>query len=169
MKLKTEEEADINITALIDCLMQCIIFFMVIMSAQYLFGVAVKFPGAGGPAKGNKDQPQEKKVVIYVSPDQVTTGHKQIYEGILKIGDKPIVLSVTPPNGDTTKWEAERKRGYDELEYEISKRLKEGYKKDVVLIQGEMLTYHGKILRVIDRAKAQGMEGFSLVPPGSRQ
>lgn len=36
MKIKTNEEADVNITALIDCLMQCIIFFMVIMSAQYI-------------------------------------------------------------------------------------------------------------------------------------
>ena len=48
MKLKTDAEADVNITALIDCLMMCIIFFMVIMSAEYTFGVAIKFSGGMG-------------------------------------------------------------------------------------------------------------------------
>jgi hypothetical protein len=41
----------------------------------------------------------------------------------------------------------------------------EGYKKDMLMIQGDVASYHWKILKVIDAAKADSIEAFSLVPP----
>ena len=83
MKMKTNEEADVNIVSLIDCLMQCIIFFMVIMSAQYVFGVAIKFPHSG--AAGKEDQKEEKNIIVYVQADWLEKGHVIIRDGIIKL------------------------------------------------------------------------------------
>jgi biopolymer transport protein ExbD len=161
MKIKTDAEADVNITSLIDCLMQCIIFFMVIMSAQYIFGVAIKFPAAGKGA-GKSAQKEEKNIMVYVQSDWLEKGHYVIRDGVLKLNGEEIALTSSE---DRKKWPEERKRGYDYLEYRIGELLKQGYKKDVFMVQGDMTSYHGKIMLVIDKAKAQGMEGFSLIPP----
>lgn len=157
MKIKTDQEADVNITSLIDCLMQCIIFFMVIMSAQYIFGVAIKFTPAGG--KSNKQQQEEKNIVVYVQADWLEKNHRMVREGILKLNGEEIPLAVSE---DTTKWKAERERAYNYLEYKLGEYIKQGYKKDVLFIQGDMTAYHGKIMAVIDRGKAEGIEGFAL-------
>lgn len=161
MKIKTDAEADVNITSLIDCLMQCIIFFMVIMSAQYIFGVAIKFPPAGkGSGKGN--QKEEKNIMVYVQSDWLEKGHYIVRDGTLKINGEEIAMTSTE---DRKKWPEERNKAYAYLEYRIGELLKQGYKKDVLLVQGDMTSYHGKVMQVIDRAKAQGMQGFSLIPP----
>jgi biopolymer transport protein ExbD len=165
MRLRTSDEADVNITSLIDCLMQCIIFFMVIMSAEYVFGVAVKFPVIGTKQTSNQQKgPEEKKIVVYVQQDIARPGHIVVQEGVLKLNGEVIGLAVSP---DTTKWEAERKRGLDYLRWKMGELVKEGYKKDVIYIQGDIRTYHGKIMSVIDQAKAVGIDGISLAPPAS--
>ncbi|MFH0919744.1 MAG: biopolymer transporter ExbD [Fibrobacterota bacterium] len=161
MKIKTSEEADVNITALIDCLMQCIIFFMVIMSAQYIFGVAIKFPPAGA-SQGKKDQKQEKNINVYVQMDVLEKNHYMVQEGTLKLNGEEIALAV---NADRSKWEEERKNSYNYLQFRIGELIKQGYKKDVLMIQGDMMSYHGKIMKVIDQGKANKIEGFSLIPP----
>ncbi len=160
-------EADVNITALIDCLMQCIIFFMVIMSAQYVYGVAIKFPPPGA-AKAKSEQKQEKNIVVYVQSDVLDRAadgsHYVRQDGVVKLNGEEIALAVS---GNRTNWENERKRGFDELKFKMDQRLKEGYKNDILLIQGDMKTYHGKIMHVIDIAKDLKIDGFSLVPPQS--
>ena len=161
MKIKTDTEADVNITSLIDCLMQCIIFFMVIMSAQYIFGVAIKFPPAG-KGEGKANQKEEKNIMVYVQSDWLEKGHYIVRDGTLKINGEEIPLTSSE---DRKKWDEERKKAYGYLEYRIGELLKQGYKKDVLLVQGDMTSYHGKVMQVIDKAKAQGMEGFSLIPP----
>jgi biopolymer transport protein ExbD len=161
MKIKTDAEADVNITSLIDCLMQCIIFFMVIMSAQYVFGVAIKFPPAGKNA-GKKDQKEEKNIMVYVQADWLEKGHYVVRDGTLKINGEEVAMTTSD---DRKKWPEERKRAYDWIEFRIGELLKQGYKKEVLLVQGDMTSYHGKIMQVIDRAKAQKMDGFSLIPP----
>jgi len=161
MKIKTEEEADVNITSLIDCLMQCIIFFMVIMSAQYIFGVAIKFPPAG-KGSGKSDQKESKDIVVYVQSDWLEKGHYVVRDGVLKLNGEDIAMTSSD---DRKKWPDERKRAYDYLEFKIGELLAKGYKKDVLLVQGDMTTYHGKVMQVIDRGKAKGMKGFSLIPP----
>jgi biopolymer transport protein ExbD len=160
MKIKTDAVADINITSMIDCLMQCIIFFMVIMSAQYIYGVAIKFP-TGGKAKGGEEK-QEKNIVVFVQQDWIEKDHRIVQDGILKLNGEEIALATSE---DRSKWEEERKRSYDYLEYRMGELIKQGYNKDVLMIQGDMITYHGKIMRVIDRGKAVGIKGFSLIPP----
>ena len=68
-------------------------------------------------------------------------------------------------SSDSAKWDGERKKSLDYLQFRISQLIDEGYKKEVLMIQGDMTTYHGKIMRVVDRGKALGIPGFSLVPP----
>jgi biopolymer transport protein ExbD len=157
MKIKTTEEADVNIVSLIDCLMQCIIFFMVIMSAQYVFGVAIKFPASGRAE--SKDQKNEKNVVVFVQADWIEQSHTLVREGILKLNGEEIGLAVSE---DKKKWDEERKRGYAYLQYRIKQMIDSGYNKKSMVIQGDVLTYHGKIMAVIDQGKANKIDGFDL-------
>jgi biopolymer transport protein ExbD len=94
MKMKTESEADVNITSLIDCLMQCIIFFMVILSAQYIYGVAIKFPPPGGNKE--KTEQKEKRIIVYVQADQIVGGPdgKQhvLQDGNMKLNGKEFAV-----------------------------------------------------------------------------
>lgn len=165
MKIKTSEDADVNITSLIDCLMQCIIFFMVILTAEYIYGVAIKFPQQGHG--GNKNVKQEKNIIVYVQSDYLDRardgGHKVIQDGILKLNGKEIALVTSIK--DSSKWREERERGFDYLKSEMKKLIDEGYRKDMLLIQGDMKTYHWKIMKVIDAAKEDSIAAFSLVPP----
>ena len=160
MKIKTKEEADVNITSLIDCLMQCIIFFMVIMSANSVFGVAIKFSQAGGKAEKADKGAQEKSIAVYVQADILEENHYIIKEGVLKLNGEEIPLATS---ADRSKWPEEQKRGYDLLEKKIGDLISQGYKKDAIMVQGDLTAYHGKIMAVIDRGKAKGIESFSLV------
>jgi biopolymer transport protein ExbD len=176
MKLRTKGEADINITAMIDCLMQCIIFFMAIMSAQYIYGVAIKFPAGGGKPPIKTDQEKvEKYINVYISADQIDTGHVLRKPGILKLNGEEIPLVTTPApayNADTSAWRAaynawgpEQVKALDYLKAKMQDLLKKGYKKEMLMIQGEMKTYHYRTMKIIDIGKEIGMDGFSLVPP----
>jgi biopolymer transport protein ExbD len=165
MKIKTDAEADVNITSLIDCLMQCIIFFMVILTAEYIYGVAIKFPP---PGKGSKAEKVEKNIIVYIQSDYLDRaangGHKVIQDGVLKLNGKEIALVTTPL--DTSKWNEQRELGFKYLQAKMDSLVKfEGYKKDMLVVQGDMKTYHWKIMRVVDAGKADGIEAFSLVPP----
>jgi biopolymer transport protein ExbD len=163
--IKTKAEADVNITSLIDCLMMVIIFFMVIMSAQYIFGVAIKFPSGGGKpqtAAERQKQKEEKNIIVYVSADDIDTGHSLRHDGILKLNGEEILLTVS---SDREKWPAEREQAWKGLESEMKKLIDKGYKKDMLMVQGEMKTYHGKTMKVIDIGKNLEIDGFSLVPP----
>jgi biopolymer transport protein ExbD len=166
MKIKTDAEADVNITSLIDCLMQCIIFFMVIMSANYVYGVAIKFAPAG-QSKGKVEQPKEKHIVVYVQSDQLDRapdgGQRVVREGILKLNDEEMMLS--DPTTDPETWDDQRKKAYDYLGYKMKELIKQGYKNDVLMVQGDMKSYHGKVMAVIDQGKADSIDGFSLIPP----
>jgi biopolymer transport protein ExbD len=165
MKIKTHDEADVNITALIDCLMQCIIFFIVILSAEYIYGVAIKFPAAGG--KGSAANKAEKSIVVYIQSDYLDRAadgsHKILQDGILKLNGKEIAL-VTSVN-EPQKWEAERERGFKYLQVAMQDMLDKGYKKDMLMIQGDMRTYHWKVMKAIDAGKEVKIEAFSLLPP----
>ncbi|MEW6041891.1 MAG: biopolymer transporter ExbD [Elusimicrobiota bacterium] len=161
MKIKTKDEADVNVTSLIDCLMQCIIFYMVIMSAQYVFGVAIKF-SPGGKGAADKAQKEEKKILVYVESDYIDAGHRIIQEGNIKLNGEEIPLTQSD---NPSKWEEEKKQAFDWLQYKIGDLLKQGYKKDVLTIQADVFAYHGKIMKVIDKGKANKIDGFVLVPP----
>jgi biopolymer transport protein ExbD len=177
MKLRTKTKADINITAMIDCLMMCIIFMMAIMSAQYIYGVAIKFPSTGGPTKTppKPNEPHDKYITVYVSADQIDTGHVLRMPGILKLNGEEIALVKTPApalTADTSAWRAaynawgpEQVKALEYLKGKMEELLKKGYKKEMLMIQGEMKTYHYRTMKIIDIGKDIGMDGFSLVPP----
>ena len=165
MKIKTGEDADVNITALIDCLMQCIIFFMVIMSAQYIFGVAIKFapPAPASQQQKTADEKKEKNVIVYVQADWIDEGHTLIQDGSFKINGEEHGFSRSQ---DPVAREKERTTAFLWIENRMKTLIeKEGYKKDVMLIQGDMKSYHGKIMKIVDIGKGLGIESFSLVPP----
>jgi biopolymer transport protein ExbD len=163
MKIRTDAEADVNITSLIDCLMQCIIFFMVIMSAQYIFGVAIKFAPPGGQNKQQvQPEKKEKNIVVYVQSDWIEKDHVLIRDGVVKLNGEDIALGVSPQPAQRDK---EREAGYKYIEWKMKEYLKQGYKKDVLLIQGDMKTYHGKIMKIVDIGKGLDMESFALIPP----
>jgi biopolymer transport protein ExbD len=178
MKLRTKGEADINITAMIDCLMQCIIFFMAIMSAQYVYGVAIKFPSGSAATRSTPPDStkKEKYVNVYISADQIDTGHVLRMPGILKLNGEEIALVTTPAPAlsadpqawrDVYKaWEPEQMKAYEYLKGKMDDLVNhKGYKKEMLMIQGEMKTYHYRTMKVIDLGKEIGMDGFSLVPP----
>lgn len=164
MKIKTDEEADVNITSLIDCLMQCIIFFMAIMSAQYIFGVAIEFHSTADSKSGGKKaaEKQEKNITVYVQSDMIEENHRMVRDGILKVNGEDIALTSSD---NPSKWAAERNYAFDYLQTKFRDLIAKGYKKDVLMIQGDMTTYHWKVMTVIDRGKAEGIQGFSLGYP----
>jgi biopolymer transport protein ExbD len=164
MKIKTDEDADVNITSLIDCLMQCIIFFMAIMSAQYIFGVAIEFHStADSKGAGKKtEEKKEKNITVYVQSDMIEQGHRIVRDGILKVNGEDIALTSS---NDPAKWEGERNYAFEYLQTKFRDLIAQGCKKDVLMIQGDMTTYHWKVMSVIDRGKAEGIQGFSLGYP----
>jgi biopolymer transport protein ExbD len=144
--------------------MNVIIFFMVIMSAQYIFGVAIKFPS--GPSKDQQQQKpkgeKEKQILVYVGADDIDIGHTLRHDGILKLNDEEIPLTNSE---DRNKWPEEYKEAWNYLKGKMGELITQGYKKDMLLVKGDMRTYHGKAMKVIDIGKELGMEAFSLVPP----
>ena len=174
MKLRTKTEADVNITSMIDCLMMIIIFFMAILSAQYTYGVAIKFPSGGKAQQAAKKETQEKYINVYIQADLIDEGHALRHPGILKLNGEEIQLVTTPSptTGDVKEWLAvfkawngEQEKAYLGLRAKMADLVKQGYKTDMLMIQGEMKTYHEKTLKVIDLGKDIDIQGFSLVPP----
>lgn len=164
IKMKEPEEAEPNITSLIDCLMQCIIFFMMIMSAQYIYGVAIKFPSVGAATK-QTEQKKEKDITVYVQSDQIEQDHRLVREGIIKVNGEEVWLGEPT---DSATYAHQKEQAYLWVKAKIYDLVeKQGYKKDLIKIQGDMKTYHGKIMKVIDISKECHIDGFSLVPPTS--
>jgi biopolymer transport protein ExbD len=169
MKIKTKETADVNITSLIDCLMQCIIFFMVIMSAQYVYGVAIKFAPPNSQKQGEPPK-KEKSIIVYVQADYLDRapdgGHLVVQDGILKLNDEEFALVGGEDIKDRSKWPEARQKAFDYLRLKMKKLIvDEGYRKDMLLIRGDNKTYQGKIMSVVDAGKADSIEAFSLIPP----
>jgi biopolymer transport protein ExbD len=163
MKLRTETDADVNITSMIDCLMMIIIFFMTIMSAQYIYGVAIKFPTGGPPVKEKqREATKDKYLNVYIQADLIDTGHTLVQPGILKLNGEEIPLVV---NSNRADWPEQEKHAFAYLKSKMLELIKQGYKNDMLMIQGEMKTYHEKTMAVIDLGKECNIDGFSLVPP----
>jgi len=183
MKIRTQETPEVDLTPMIDCVFQLIIFFMVIMAIAVVYGVAIKFPG--GKGEGTPPNKPEKQIQVHVAQDRIyggAEGHVTVTDGVVKVNGEEIALTdgVLEHYND---WEEQREKGFDGLQYKMQKLVDEGFKTDVLYIQGAMKSYHGKIMRVIDRGKRvkllektrdevtgqlvdkYGIEGFSLVPP----
>ncbi len=161
IKMRVEETTEPDLTPMIDVVFQLIIFFMVIMAIAVVYGVAIKFPQASNN-KASSNTKQEKNIIVYVQSDLIDQGHHLVHDGTMKInGEEFSLTKSTDPN----LWEEEREKAFEWLRWKMGELVKAGHKKDVLIIQGDMRTYHGKILRVVDQGKHVGIEGFSLVPP----
>jgi len=183
LKTRMKEAGEIDITPMIDMVFQLIIFFMVVMSIAVVYGVAIKFPPPGKDRDRTEEKEKEKHVNVYVAVDLITKNHVVMRDGVLKINGEEIALTDGILQ-NYTAWEDQREKAFDELQEKMQKLVESGHKSDVLFIQGEMKSYHGKIMRVIDRGKRisvpgefekdpdtgesrakVGFDGFSLVPP----
>lgn len=193
LKTRMTEAEEPDITPMIDIVFQLIIFFMVVMAITVVYGVAIKFPPAGR-GSNNQNQKKEKNLIVYISSDRITRtengDHVIIQDGMIKINGEEIPFTKTASNSADfatvyTKWEAEREDALDKLQQRLEHFIKnEQYKSDVLMVQGDMKTYHNKVMRVIDRGKRVdtgimvddpnnpggkmskiGIDGFSLMPP----
>lgn len=187
LKSRIKESDEVDITPMIDIVFQLIIFFMVVMAIAVVYGVAIKFPppGRGKP----DDEREEKNIFVHIGADRITKNHVILKDGVLKVNGEEIPWTRTElPDASNqaawqqayAQWEEERGQALDEVQRRMEHLIqKKDYKTDVLLIQGDMKTYHGKIMRVIDRGKRVrtgkkdpktgeekiGIDGFSLVPP----
>ncbi len=161
MKTRVQEAQEVDMTPMIDIVFQLIIFFMVVMAIAAVYGVAIKFPPPGSP-KSQAQSQKEKRIIVVVKADWIAENHAIRRDGILKINGEEIPLAHSK---DRSKWQKEREKGYKTLRYKMKEFLDEGYKKDMIIIKGDIKTYQKKIMKVIDQAKEVGIDGFSLVPP----
>jgi len=160
IKTRTEETPEVDLTPMIDIVFQLIIFFMVVMAIAVVYGVAIKFPPRG---QGNsQDKKGKKDVIVYIQADHIDRDHYLHRDGHLKLNGEEIALTRSK---NRENWDDEREQAYNFLQSEIKKLLDKGYNKEVLIIQGDMLTYHKKVMHVIDKGKGLDMDGFSLVPP----
>lgn len=158
---------EIDITSMIDVVFQLIIFFMVAMSMAIVYGIAIKFP-PNVKSSANQKKSVEKNIIVYMSADYFDKDHNILRDGELKINDEVIPLGYSDqstPEG-RKKFLSERKSGFSYLRDKMRHLIKnEGYKNDMLNINGDMITYHEKIVNVIDQGKAAGIKGFALNPP----
>ncbi len=157
------EPLETDLTPMIDVTFQLIIFFMLILSIRQVYGIAIKFPP---PSKTPppKTENQAKPIFIWVGPDEYTVGHKVSRDGYIKLNDEPISLGRSE---DTASRSKEREEGMEFLEKQIEWLLsgKTGKYDTVMTVSGEVNSYHGKIVQVIDRGKKAGVKGFNMAPP----
>ncbi len=183
LKTRMKDAGEIDITPMIDLVFQLIIFFMVVMSIAVVYGVAIKFPPPGSKQDKPDNTKKEKHVNVYVAPDLITKNHVVMRDGVVKINGEEIALTDGILQ-NYIKWEDQREKAFGELQQHMQTLVEKGHLSDVLFIQGEMKSYHGKIMRVIDRGKRisipgqtekdpdtgedrpkVGFDGFSLVPP----
>lgn len=158
---------EIDITSMIDVVFQLIIFFMVAMSMAIVYGIAIKFP-PNVKSNANQKKSVEKNILVYMSADYFDKDHNIIRDGELKINDEIVPLGYSEqstPEG-RKKFLKERSEGFKYLRDKMRHLIKnENYKNDMLNINGDMITYHEKIIKIIDQGKASGIKGFSLNPP----
>lgn len=197
IKTKVKEAQEVDITPMIDIVFQLIIFFMVVMAIAVVYGVAIKFPPKSSD-NDHKNKKKENRITVTVASDRImadplTGDQVTIRDGILKLNGEEIAFTKTPYSTDQAKfnelystvWPRERKEALDYLQAKMEDLIiNQKYKTDIMMIQGDMKSYHGKVMKVIDRGKRVrtgemiddpdnpgqkkekiGIDGFSLVPP----
>lgn len=159
---KQRDVAELDITPMIDCVFQLIMFFMVIIALVVVIGIAIKFPESQGKDK-DKSKSKEKVLAAHVGKDRINSEHQIQKHGIIKICGKDFFIDAYP---DSVEQAAEYDKKFKDMENEIKRLINdEEYKKDMIAITGDITAYHWKIVRIIDIAKKNDVKGFSLTPP----
>ncbi len=158
---------EVDITSMIDVVFQLIIFFMVAMSMAMVYGIAIKFP-PNVKSAANQKKSTEKQIIVYMGADYFDKDHNIIRDGELKINGEivPLGYSDQSTQEGRKKFLSERRDGFRYLRDKMRHLVKiEGYKGDMLNINGDMITYHEKMVSIIDQGKAAGIKGFALNPP----
>jgi len=135
-KEKSEETAPaINMTPMIDCVFQLLIFFMVATSFSPMPGIRVKLPPPGTPPPGAAKP--EQFILRISDPDP------GISQGTMVLNDQIVSMEMLLANFQ---------RG----------TLKQ---KDMLIIQSGRQVYHDQIVKVMDMAKRADVKkiGFAMV------
>ena len=137
MKEKREKKkaSDINMTPMIDCVFQLLIFFMVATSFTPIPGIRVKLPPPGTPPPG-QDKPQQ--LILRISDPEAGQSY-----GTMVLNDSIVSLESLL---------AEFQRA----------TLKQ---KEMLIIQSGRDVYHDQIIKVMDLAKRADVKkiGFAMV------
>jgi biopolymer transport protein ExbD len=166
MLIKRRDEApEVDMSPMIDVVFQLIIFFMVVLSLAAVFGIIIKFPQQA--ASQQKNQSQEKILTVFIYQDWIEpggpTGHNVIQDGDIKLVDETVQLWIS---GDPKTRDQDREVAFkyirDKMKWLIDEK---GFKKDMLVIKGDVKTYHWKVVKIIDNAKSLGITGYSLAPP----
>ena len=104
------EVSELDITPMIDCVFQLIMFFMVTIALVVVVGIAIKFPEAKTP---DERESKEKTLSAFITKDKFDDKHRIIKDGILKICGKDVVLSSS---ADAASQAKERKAAYKKIE-----------------------------------------------------
>lgn len=167
---KRKIEAEVDLTPMIDCVFQLIIFFMVALSLAVVYGIVIKFPLIPQNAQKQQKGKEERIIVVHIGQDWIKRygtdrfhAHKTLQDGDLKLCGQPIQLWVT---GDEKTRDDDRNKAWDYLEKQMAYLINaKGFKKDRMIIKGDVKTYQWKVVKVIDIAKKIGIESYSLTPP----
>ena len=164
-KKRSYEALKTDLTPMIDVCFLLIIFFMLILSIKQVYGIAIKFP-FGKPPQQKKEK-EVKPILIWVGPDNYDQHHNILTEGYLKLNGEPIALASSE---DSLAALEEHDKGMKYLREKLQffQENRKVLYDTVMNITGEVNSYHGKIVEVIDQGKRAGVKGFSLVPPRVR-
>ncbi len=162
MDRRVRESPELDITPMIDCVFQLILFFMVIIALVVVVGIAIRFPDSKQSDGGSKKESKEKVLFAYVGKDKIDMNHNILKHGTLKIVKKDFNLEVVKDSVSRAK---SYKKTFKSIKKEIKRLIEEeGYKDDQIIITGDVTAYHWKIVKIIDLAKQCGVKGFSLTP-----
>jgi biopolymer transport protein ExbD len=151
---KEKPEVDVDLTPMIDCIFNLLIFLMCINTISIIVGISIKVP------KGPPQAPRrvEKQLKVCFAEDQITTGHKVVKEGVIKLNGVRVDL-----------------KNYCQILRHMRKRIP----KEVLIIEAEKKVYHGKVVKIMDLTQKEILlEGakkgkkkkviFSFSPPVER-
>lgn len=159
---KTRGTPELDVTPMIDAVFQLILFFMVIIALVVVVGIAIRFPEANDSGRSKKES-KEKVLFAYVAKDRIDMMHHIKKYGAIKIVNKDFQLEVMP---DSIAQAKEYKKVFKKMKEEIQRLIdEEKYKKDQIIVTGDMTAYQWKIVKIIDLAKQCGVDRFSLTPP----
>jgi len=158
---RRREITEVDLTPMIDVVFQLIIFFMVALTIAVVYGIVIKFPQSSRPNK-NKGK-QEKILSVYINQDWIGADHKVIQDGDIKVLGETVQLWVTQ---DPKTRKADRDKAWDYIQKKMDYLIRgKGFKTDMMVIKGDVKTYHWKVIKIIDIGKELGVKGFSLAPP----
>ena len=138
---------EVDLTPMIDCVFNLLIFFMVINTMASIIGIKIDLPGEGGPSQPGAEtlEVQIYHDVLRIDPER---GPEIARKGILRV------------NGQATNLE----QLANKIHYVVSRMAE---KQDTLAIKADARTLHGTVVEVMDKAQDEPahIKKFSLSEP----